>query len=783
MATSHAIRHVRITPVAFRDPPLLNAAGIHEPWALRSIIELETDSGRVGINESYGDLPMLEALERAAPALQGLSPWDLNAMEQRVAALVAPPAPPASEFLGQQVSLAPGMHVSKTVAKVVSAFEVAMLDLQGQLANAPVVDLLGGAARERVPFSAYLFYKYARHIDAPGSDDAWGEALTPQQLVAQARRMIGQYGFQSIKLKAGALPPGDEAAGILALAEAFPGMPLRIDPNANWTVATSLRIVQQLRGVLEYYEDPAPGLAGMAAVARECEVPLATNMVVTDFPEFRRNVEMGCPVRIVLSDHHYWGGLRATQRLGTLCRTFDLGLSMHSNSHLGISLLAMTHLCASMPVLAYACDTHYPWQDDEVVAGGRIAFEEGSVRVPTGAGLGATLDRAALARLHDNYLRCGIRSRDDLGQMKKYDPAFTGGSRASDRHARRACHADPPTATPPVRPRVAAGACGRSGASMNAPDFASSLRYPDPAVEVLDERFLKLRLFNASVERLFTGLRWAEGPVWFGDGRYLLVSDIPNDRILRWDEASGAVSDFRKPSNNANGHFRDRQGRLLSCEHLTRRVTRTEYDGRITVLADRYDGKRLNSPNDIVCAKDGSVWFTDPSFGIGGYWEGEPAEQELPHAVYRLAPDGGLEQVLSDLDAPNGLAFSPDESVLYIVESRATPHRKIWAYDHEAGKLSRKRVAADAAGPGAFDGFRVDVEGNLWCGFGSNGAPGVDPQGLDGVRVFAPDGTAIGHIHLPERCANVCFGGRHRNRLFMAASHSVYALYVNTQGA
>src|SRR4051812_18480958 len=314
--------------------------------------------------------------------------------------------------------------------------------------------------------------------------------------------------------------------------------------------------------------------------------------------------------------------------------------------------------------------------------------------------------------------------------------------------------------------------------------FDPSSRYPDPRIEVLDERFLKLRLFSASVEQLFTGLRWGEGPVWFGDGRYLLVSDIPNNRILRWDEASGAVSTFRQPSNNANGHFRDRQGRLLTCEHLTRRVTRSEYDGSITVLADRFDGKRLNSPNDIVCARDGSIWFTDPTFGIGGYWEGEPAEQELPHAVYRIAPDGKLQQVLTDLAAPNGLAFSADESVLYVVESRATPHRLIWAYDHSAdGKLSNKRVAADAKGPGAFDGFRVDVDGNLWCGFGTNGAADADPLQLDGVRVFAPDGTAIGHIHLPERCANVCFGGRHRNRIFMAASHSLYALYVNTQGA
>jgi glucarate dehydratase len=423
--TSHAIRHVRVTPIAFRDPPLLNAAGIHEPWALRSVIEIETDSGLVGINESYGDLPMLEALARAAPALTGLSPWALNDMEARVAALVTPRRT-ASEFLGTQVSLAPGTHVSKTVAKVVSAFEVALMDLQGQLAHAPVVDLLGGAARAAVPFSAYLFYKPAEHIERPYAADPWGKALTPDGLVAQARRMIGEHGFQSIKLKAGALPPDQEADGILALARAFPGAPLRIDPNGNWTVATSLSIVERLRGVLEYCEDPAPGLDGMAAVANACDVPLATNMVVTDFNEFRRNAELGGPVKIVLSDHHYWGGLRATQRLSTLCETFGLGLSMHSNSHLGISLVAMTHLAASVPHLSYACDTHYPWQDDEMVTGGRLRFEAGALKVPTSPGLGVTIDREALARLHDNYLHCGIRNRNDLAQMQKYDPGFTG---------------------------------------------------------------------------------------------------------------------------------------------------------------------------------------------------------------------------------------------------------------------------------------------------------------------------------------------------------------------
>jgi len=322
------------------------------------------------------------------------------------------------------------------------------------------------------------------------------------------------------------------------------------------------------------------------------------------------------------------------------------------------------------------------------------------------------------------------------------------------------------------------------GSEVRVP-YTPSARYPDPAIEVLDESFLRLRLFSASVEQLASGLRWAEGPQWFGDGRYLLLSDIPNNRILRWDECSGATGVFRAPSNMANGLARDRQGRLLACEHLSRRVTRTEYDGSITVLAERWQGRRLNSPNDIVCQRNGAIWFTDPSFGIHGHWEGAPAEQEVPHAVYRIDPAGGeLQQVVSGLEAPNGLAFSPDESVLYVVESRAQPHRLIWAWDVAAdGVLSNKRLHIDAQGPGAFDGLAVDALGNLWCGLGSNGSAAADAAALDGVRVYDPQGRAIGHIHLPERCANVCFGGAHRNRLFMAASHSLYALFVNVQGA
>lgn len=314
--------------------------------------------------------------------------------------------------------------------------------------------------------------------------------------------------------------------------------------------------------------------------------------------------------------------------------------------------------------------------------------------------------------------------------------------------------------------------------------FEPSTRLPDPRFRILDERGLGLRLLSGTVERLATGCYWAEGPQWFGDGRYLLFSDIPNNRIVRWDETTGQASDFRNPSNHANGLARDRQGRLLTCEHGTRRVTRTEYDGRITVLADRYQGKRLNSPNDIVCASDGGIWFTDPPFGILGWWEGEPATPELPHNVYRLDPvSGELQCVLDDLQGSNGLAFSPDEKLLYVVESRATPHRKIWAYDVEGSTLKNKRLYVDAGGPGAYDGIAVDVQGNVWCGFGSSGAPGADLDDLDGVRVYGPDGRPLAHIALPERCANVCFGGAKNNRLFMAASHSLYAVYVNTRGA
>jgi gluconolactonase len=300
-------------------------------------------------------------------------------------------------------------------------------------------------------------------------------------------------------------------------------------------------------------------------------------------------------------------------------------------------------------------------------------------------------------------------------------------------------------------------------------------RYPDPALRALDPRFERYLLFNAAVERIATGFRWTEGPVWFGDHGCLLFSDIPADRLMRWDAASGVTSVFRQPSRFANGNIRDAQGRLVTCEHGSRQVTRTEHDGRITVLADRYDGARLNAPNDVTIGPDGAVWFTDPGYGILSDYEGGKADAELPTAVYRIDPSSqDVEKALDDLDRPNGLCFSPDGSRLYVVDSGAT--RSIHVYDVVDGRPANRRTFADM-NPGTSDGVRCDVEGNLWSTAGGGG------DGYDGVHVFAPDGTLIGQIVLPEICGNLCFGGPARNRLFMAASTSVYAVHLNVTGA
>ena len=317
-----------------------------------------------------------------------------------------------------------------------------------------------------------------------------------------------------------------------------------------------------------------------------------------------------------------------------------------------------------------------------------------------------------------------------------------------------------------------------AAASRARADWRPSERYPDSSIRALDPAFSKYIVFFAAVERLYQGdTRYTEGPVWFGDGRYLLWSDIPNNRILKWEEETGAVSVFRKPSNYANGNTRDRQGRLITAEH-GRRVTRTEHDGTITVLADKFDSKPLNSPNDVVVASDDSIWFTDPPFGIAGHYSGNKAKSELPNNVYRLEPKSGrLTVVASDVAAPNGLCFSSDEKILYIVDSFSKPV-SIRAYDvvDNGAKLANGRIFFNCEAGEAPDGIRCDIDGNIWSAYGAA------QEGVDGVLVLSPQGKRIGLISLPERPANLCFGGPKRNRLFMTTGRGLYSLYVNTQG-
>lgn len=411
----HRIQGVRVTPVAFRDPPLLNTVGVHEPYVLRAIVEVVTESGLYGLGETYGDAKHLARLRTAAAELTGVDIWHTHEIARRVRGGL-------DDGVGGH-GMSGMVTGSSTADRVLAPFEVACLDLQGKVVGRPVSDLLGGAVRDRVDYSAYLFYKWAGH---PGAEpDAYGEALGPGQLVAQARRLVDEYGFTAIKLKGGVFPPEEEIAAITALREEFPDHPLRLDPNGAWSVTTSIEVAEELDGVLEYLEDPTTGISGMARVARESPMPLATNMCVVAFEHLRPAVEEDA-VQVILSDHHFWGGLRRSQALANTCDTFGLSLSMHSNSHLGISLAAMTHLAAATPNLTYACDTHWPWKaaEDDVIVPGALRFENGAVPVPTGPGLGVELDRDALARLHEQYLACGITERDDTGYYRRTHPDF-----------------------------------------------------------------------------------------------------------------------------------------------------------------------------------------------------------------------------------------------------------------------------------------------------------------------------------------------------------------------
>jgi gluconolactonase len=307
-------------------------------------------------------------------------------------------------------------------------------------------------------------------------------------------------------------------------------------------------------------------------------------------------------------------------------------------------------------------------------------------------------------------------------------------------------------------------------------------RYPDGHIESIDKRF-KGSPGTGAVERVATGFRWAEGPAYFAAGRYLIFSDIPNNRMMRLIEDDNHLSVFRQPSYNSNGNTVDREGRLVSCEHGGRRVVRTEHDGTITVVADRYNGKRINSPNDVVVASNGSIWFTDPTYGSDGNYEGLKADRELDkHGVYRVDPQSGaVAMVVDDFVEPNGLCFSPDEKKLYIIDSGVThggpAHIRSFDVDIATGKVSNGKVFAEGFAPGLTDGVRCDAEGSVWCSMGW-----ADPK-EDGVRCYHPSGDLLGKIHLPETCANLTFGGMLRNRLYMCASTSVYACYVGVQGA
>jgi len=423
------IAELRIHPIAIADPPLRSSYGLHAPYALRTIVELESNEGVIGISETYGGDAQVRQLEALRPQLVGANPYRLTG------ALWPMVEDQAGGEARSQNWLVPGENDLDALTRTYAAIEVACLDLIGRTVGEPVCDLIGGRVRDEVPFSAYPFYKHAggggEGIDA--REDEYGEALSPESIVGQVEKMIAQYGFGSIKFKGGVLDPDVEIETVKQLYRTFgPRVPLRIDPNCAWTVETSVRVGRALAEELGrggYLEDPTAGLENMGEVRRRLlaeaiETPLASNVAVTCFADIPRSLQLEA-VQIILCDHHYWGGMRQVQHLARLARTMGFGLSMHSNTHLGISLMAMAHLAAATPHLTYACDTHYPWQsaEDEVVRGGRVPIVNGRVRIPDGAGLGVELDYDQLARGRERYSKCPYRKRDDEAQMRaQVDP-------------------------------------------------------------------------------------------------------------------------------------------------------------------------------------------------------------------------------------------------------------------------------------------------------------------------------------------------------------------------
>jgi len=417
------ITEMHITPIAIADPPLLNAGGLHAPYALRIIVELVTDDGLSGWSEVPGSEKNRAALDTARPRVLGQDPFQLNAIFASL------------EGLGTETERGNAPWDQGVWNHVRSAIEVACYDLMGKATGRPVVDLLGGKCRDAVPFSAYLFYKYegaggefGLGLD-PSATSGWPAArqrqvLSPDEVVAEAQAMVAEYGFRSVKLKGGALPPQEECDAILALREAFgPDTPLRLDPNAIWSLETAIEIGRQLEGVLEYYEDPVRTQPTMARLRKQCKIPLATNMCTTSLSHLVGSARLHSE-DIILTDHHYWGGFRPMLHLAQFCHDFGRGMSMHSNSHIGISLAAMTHIAAAIPNLTYACDTHYPWQREDILVE-PLLFEDGSVRVPDGPGLGVEIDREKLETLHQQYIACGLTERNDEIEMQKVNPGWT----------------------------------------------------------------------------------------------------------------------------------------------------------------------------------------------------------------------------------------------------------------------------------------------------------------------------------------------------------------------
>ena len=424
------IKDLRIHSIAIADPPLRSSYGLHAPYALRTIIELESEDGIIGINETYGG-------ESPAAALRAIREKIIGANAFRITGTINPAM---DKFKGNgldrsQTFLVPGENPLDETTRTYAAIEVACLDLIGKSIGVPVCDLIGGRVRDKVPFSAYPFYKHAGG-GGEGRDireDEYGEALSPETLVAQVKQMMKNYGFTSVKFKAGVLDPNEEVETVKQMYQEFgPGVPLRIDPNSAWTVETSVKVGKALARELSgggYLEDPTAGIDGMAAVRRQLvesgiNVPLASNVAVTSFKDLPATVAQDA-VQIILCDHHYWGGMRQVQHLAKLAETFNIGLSMHSNSHLGVSLMAMAHVASATPHLTYACDTHYPWQsaEDEVVNGGRIPIKNGCVTIPDKPGLGVDLDYDQLARGKERYHQVPYKKRDDEAEMRKHvDP-------------------------------------------------------------------------------------------------------------------------------------------------------------------------------------------------------------------------------------------------------------------------------------------------------------------------------------------------------------------------